>query len=145
MSFASSKRRRPGNAGVTSLEVAVIFGIFIILVFGIIDMSRYLYSQQALTTLVTATARQGYATGSNYNPQGQQVQALVAAYAPLLDGTQVTISVSVNQPAGDFVTIPFAAVEMQVIATYNFTPITPLVSALLGGGTTMTATVTYTY
>ena len=40
MSFAFNKHRRRGDAGVTSLEVAVIFGVFIVLVFSIINLEE---------------------------------------------------------------------------------------------------------
>ena len=56
MSFVSNNRR--GDAGVTSMEVALTFGLFIMLVLSVIDLSRYFFSQQALTTLVNLTARQ---------------------------------------------------------------------------------------
>jgi Flp pilus assembly protein TadG len=88
MSFASNNRRR-GDAGVTSMEVALTFPLFVMLVFGVIDLSRYFFTQQALTTLVNMTARQTYANAQN--PQVPS-QAQIASYAPLLDPTLVHIS-----------------------------------------------------
>jgi len=148
MSFAFNKRRRRGDAGVTSLEVAIIFGIFIVLMFSIIDLSRYLFSQQALTTLVSATARQGFAGTLPDLCDGTlptQTPKLVANFAPLLEATRITnFQMCVSTNSGDGVTQPAGATVLTVTATYNFTPITPLVETLLGG-LPMTASMTYSY
>jgi Flp pilus assembly protein TadG len=141
MSFAFNKHRRRGDAGVTSLEVAVIFGVFIVLVFSIIDLSRYLFSQQALTTLVTATARQGFAGTLPAFCNGAslpQTETQVAAFAPLLDFNRITsLAMCVDQGSG--VTV------LTVTASYSFQPITPLIEAMLGPASTMTASMTYSY
>jgi hypothetical protein len=147
MRVASNRRRRPGHAGVTSLEVAISFGVFVMLVFCVIDMSRYLFSRQGLSTLVAAVAREAYAGSNDLPPQCNGAPSpptswdRIGVYAPLLDPNQVGLCY--NSQANIF-TYP-GATDLQILtvqATYNFTPITPLFDALIGQ---MTATNTYQF
>jgi Flp pilus assembly protein TadG len=131
MSSAYNNHRR-GDAGVTSMEVAISFALFVMLVFGVIDLSRYFFTQQALTTLVNITARQAYAHAQN--PQVPS-QAQIASYAPLLDPTLLeTFTVTLSQTPG--------LVALTVTAKYNYTPLTPLFGTFVGP---LTATVTYQF
>lgn len=125
------------------MEVALCFALFVTLVFGVIDLSRYFFTQQALTTLVNSTARLGYANISA--EQGMSPQTLAATYAPLLDPSQVNISLQLgpgqtypncNQPVATGVQV------LCVTATCNYTPLTPLLGSLVGQ---MTASATYQY
>jgi Flp pilus assembly protein TadG len=149
MSFVFNRRRRFGNAGVTTMEVAIAFLVFIPLIFSVIDLSRYFFSQQALTTLASAAARNGlvnFTTGGGAQCAPDPAMATnswaagVANYAPLLDPSQVTVSVCVGQSNNPV----FSAGVMQVtaVATYNFTPLTPGLAVLLGP---MVATVSYQF
>ena len=151
MSFVYSKgmlsgKRGLGTAGVTSLELAVTFGFFALLLCGMIDMSRYFFSQHALTALVNAAARQGAAdpgfpTGtSDADPaSGCSGPALPAdkipSIAPLLDPAKVALRV-----CGSF--FPWGIQIVKVTATYDFETITPGLESLMGP---MTASVTYQY
>ena len=127
---------RLGIAGVTSLEVAVIFGAFIVLMFGTIDLSRYFFTQQALTTLVNSAARQGLADPGFGQCDGPPSSwTAIPNITPLIDSNQV--SICVTQP--NFST---GVQVLTVTGTYNFMSITPGLDALIG---TMSETVTYQY
>ena len=153
MSFASNRWR--DRRGVTTIELALVFGVFILFVFGVIDLSRYLVAQQELAVLTTAAARQGMIAQS---PGGNQAwlsqcplsisapgtagvswSAGVSNFAPMLDPSQVSVWVCSTNGSANLGTGLF-----QVIATgtYTFTPITPLLSSLVGP---MVSTVTFTF
>jgi Flp pilus assembly protein TadG len=145
MSFVFNRLRRLGDAGVTSMELAVSFVVFITFIFAMIDLSAYFYSQQALTTLVTIAARQVYATSVTSADSGTPAaQTLIAANGLLLDPSQISLRMDsgygVPLPNGE--TTAGGVNVLTVTATYNFVPLTPLLGALIGP---MTATVTYQY
>ncbi len=118
----------------TSMEVALCFGLFVMLVFGVMDLSRYFFTRQALTTLVTSTARLGYAgTLSSQNPS---TRTLAAEYAPLLDSDPKVLSLTWNINRSSGVTV------LTVNATYNYTSLTPMLDSLVGQ---LQASMTYQY
>jgi UDP-N-acetylmuramyl pentapeptide phosphotransferase/UDP-N-acetylglucosamine-1-phosphate transferase len=131
-----NRRPRVDDAGVTSLEVALVFGIFVILMFGTIDLSRYFFSQHELNGLVAAAARQGL-IDPTFTPCGGPPNSWSAfpAIVPLLDQSQVGLCVT--QPF-----FPLGVQVLTVTGTYNFTTITPGLDGLSG---MMTASVTYQY
>lgn len=140
------RRGRLGHAGITSMEVAITFALFITFSFGVIDLSRYFFSQQALTTLVTMTARQEY-VGSlpAFFSDTTVAQNLITANGLLLDPTQITHFTMSSSPGGSLPngqTAAYGVNVLKVTATYEFKPLIPFLDTLLGP---MTATMTYQY
>ena len=129
------RRRRDGESGVTSMEVALALILFIPLMMATVDLTFYFVALHNLTALVSGAARaaQGdptlqYCDGTASSWSG------VHTYAPLLDPEQLTLCI----------TQPFIALGVQtltVTATYNFSSITFL-NQLTGP---ITETVTYNF
>ncbi len=53
------KERRRKSRGQSMVEFALVFPMFAVLLFGIVDMSRYVYSANALNEIAREAARQG--------------------------------------------------------------------------------------
>jgi hypothetical protein len=139
MSLRFNSRRRFRAAGMTSLELALTFGLFFTLALGIFDMVRYFSAQQGLTVLANAAARVCVATVNENTQCLAFSNAWISFYAPLLDPTLVNFQGG-PQWGGDF---NWAGLTVETVTvTYNFTSITPGLSALTGP---ITATVSYQY
>ncbi len=126
--------RMGGTAGVTSLEVALTFAVFIMLMFGTIDLTRYFFSLHNLAAVVSAAARLGPGNIA-FAPCGGPPSSWsgVPIYGPLLDPDQLSLCV----------TQPYTALGLQTVtvtATYNFSTLTPWLGQLTGP---ITETVTY--
>lgn len=150
-SASNSPRKRSGIAGVTSLELALVLPVFMILMMAVFDFGRYFYTVQAMTALMTDTARyvmvrnngQSFGpssisswVGSTGSPQG-----VITPF--LLDPNQGEITVSfLNQEA-----LPALGVnQVQVTVTTQFTTLTPGLSGLdRTGANPLTMTATYSY
>jgi Flp pilus assembly protein TadG len=135
MSSACNKRRRFSDAGVTALEVAFVFALFVMLTLGTVDASLYLVSLQNLTSLVNGAARAGQADVTLTNCDGPPSSwSGVSAYAPLLNPNLVYLCV--QQPF-----VP-GLQTLTVTASYTYQPLTPWLGNFLGP---ITETVTYNY
>jgi Flp pilus assembly protein TadG len=141
--FNSTRRKRLGCSGVSSLEFALIALPFMWLMFGIFDLARYLFIVQALVTLMTDVQRFVFVAGENVAVQ--QYQGPIAytnghasvVVPPPLDPTQGTLSVTYLNLAGGF-----GVNQVQVTLNYPFTAMTPGF-ALLDG--TIQEQATYSY
>jgi len=151
MSFVSSSgRTRSGRAGVSSLELALVLVAFLLLITGIFDVGRYLFTIQSMVTLMNDAARYEMVLAnfaSTVQPEGISAwtgktgSAILppVAVPPLIDGARGTISVRFlnqnNVPAPSMT-------QMTVTVAYPFLASSPLLRGLNG---TLTETATYSY
>jgi len=126
--------RRGSDAGTTSVEFALILVAFLWLLLGIIDLSRYFYTVQAVVGLLGEAGRVSL-MDPDWQPCGTASWSDAATIAPLLDASQVYVCVT-QGPGGVGVN------TVNVMVTYPFTPFTPGLSALAG---TITETTNYSY
>lgn len=151
--MSSKHSRRPSSAGVTSLELALVLVPFLLIVMATFDIARYLFTVQAMVSLMTDSARYVMVqnAGGSYGTGFSSAQQTIAAFigttgapqgvtpSPLLDPTQGQISINfLNQNSLP----PLGVSQIQVIVTYPFTANTPGLSLLSG---TLTETATYSY
>jgi Flp pilus assembly protein TadG len=125
MSHAYSKPTwsRLGCAGVTTLEFAIVAGLFLMLLFGCMDLGRYYLIEHSLRTMVAETAR--YAL-SHPSLQGA-VDPAAASFTTITPFIVNSATLTVQQQAG----MP-GINQINVTATYQFTPISPLWHLLRG-------------
>jgi hypothetical protein len=157
MSSVSNRRSCLGNAGVTSLELALVLVVFMWLLMGVFDLGRYFFTVQSMVTLMAEAGRYVTIAGEGSGTALQGVAAQGAGpecYAintfssisavvppPLLDPTQGQICINVLTPFG------LGVNQIQVTVNYPFTAFTPGLSGLNGTLTEnpLTETATYSY
>lgn len=141
MSCASSNPlRHLGRSGVTSLEFAIVAATFMMLVIGCMDLGRYYILEHSLRTFTSEAARSALAN-SNLSATGgtmstQTSLASMTAIVPFLDPSLLTLTISQNSASISSKTV------VNVTASYQFTAISPIWSALNG---TITDTTQITY
>ena len=150
MSPASSNPRpkrvvptRLGNAGVTSLEFAIVALVFLSLIIGCMDLGRYYIIEHSLRSFASEAARAALAnttmSASSSNAMsyysGQAWSGSLTAIVPFLDPAILTLNVSQNPNTTGVVSI-------DVTATYQFTAISPIWNSLNG---TLTETTKISY
>ena len=99
MLHACSNLRR---AGATSLEFALVLLAFLVLLLGIVDVSRYLYTLQAMSDLASRAARAGVAgTLAAQSCQDVSSSPLPFTVPPLLDpATQLCVTIGNDTASG---------------------------------------------
>jgi Flp pilus assembly protein TadG len=115
----SLKRRQKGSAMV---ESALTFLVFMVLLLGILDFGRMVWSY----TLISYAAREAtrYAmvrgTGTSHTASSDQIKAIVTSQAPGLglDTSNTAVTFTPDQSPGSTV---------KVAVTYNFTPLVPYI------------------
>jgi Flp pilus assembly protein TadG len=119
------------ESGSVLIEFALVATVLLILVFGVIDFGRFLFTANNLT----AAAREGarFASVLSALPDDPRIDSVVVARAAVLGGTPVT---------ANNVTVTYGAqnVSITVQVSDTFTYLTP-VAPLLGLGTTRPITV----
>jgi len=137
--FNSGRGRWFGSKGVTSLEFAVVLVPFLWMTFAIFDIGRYLFTIQAMVTVMTEAERLAVV-----NPSSAILicgpWANTATITPLLDSSQTNVCItSINSPntGGGSVS------QFQVTVTYPFNTVTPGLGALDSTALTQTATISY--
>jgi len=100
--------------GATAAEFALVIPIFLAMVFGSIELGRFMWVRSSLQTAAEAAARCSALTA----PQCGN-DAATQAYA-------ASVAMGANVPASAF-TVTSPACGRAVTASYDFTPITPLV------------------
>ena len=138
----SVRRRRFGCAGTTSLELALVMLPFLWLMMGTIDIGRYLFTVQSMTTVMTDAHRSvmlAYAAGggnavpegcfnfSSWSSTAHQYANTTDGPPPLLDPAQGTVIVTAITKI-----IGWGTQQMQVTVRYPFVPITPWLNLLTG-------------
>lgn len=138
MSFVCSNRRQRAVAGVTSLELAACFTLFMVLVLAVVDISRYFMFEYSLWNLAAAAARQGMGDSSLTSGLGgfPSIPATLQSELPMLDPASVTLVVT--QPSQ----VLGGVNTLTVTASTQFTTITPGLSGLDGK---MSVSVTFSY
>ncbi len=136
MSSASNSPRlrgRLGNAATTSIEFALVLLVFLWMLFGTIDIARYLFITQSLVGLMGEAGRASIF--EQFSPTCPTTWANISTVAPLLDASQVTLCIQQSGTGG-------GNIWVTVQVSYPFTPYTPGLSAL---GGTITEYTQYTY
>jgi Flp pilus assembly protein TadG len=131
-----SRRLAKNRAGVAALEFALTVSMFLMLVFGIVEIGRYLAAQQSLTSAVHVGGRYAVAHDSlSSSPATQSsIQTVIqnAAGGLVANSITATATFSPNNAAGSTVTIS---------ATYPWVPLVPLLN-LPSATITVTSTMT---
>jgi Flp pilus assembly protein TadG len=130
------RRRSPGQALV---EFALVFPIFLLVLFGLIDVGRYVYTANAINQGAREGARYGsvadYATGCNLGRDACVQQETVSRMAAVPAST-VDVRCTRQTGSGDVVlanadacqTSDFLVVEVQT----PFQMFTPVIAQLIG-------------
>ncbi len=113
------ERRMRGQG---TVEMAVVVPVFFLLVMGIMDLGRAVFYANAISNAAREGARHAIIRTHDDASIRQQVKDF-AAGVPLVDG-DITISPSGSRTAKADVTVSI---------TYEFVPITPLISNAIGG------------
>lgn len=132
----AKRRRESGQRGATSFEFAMVAVITFVIIFGMIDLARALYSYHFVTTAAREAARyasvRGYLCSSSVPdcPGPVNVDAFAKAIAPQgIDKAQVdaTLTSVPNVPPMPVCTPTpnYPGCLFQVTATYNFNWIFP--------------------
>jgi Flp pilus assembly protein TadG len=111
------KPQREGSRGQELVEYALALPIFLMIVMGIVDLGRVVYYNSAIHNSV----REGARYGIIYPADWVGIEAAVRNTAIGLNPLDLTVTVS--QPDPD---------SIQVMATYQFTAITPIVANWVG-------------
>jgi Flp pilus assembly protein TadG len=134
MSYVSNStcRHRFGRSGIASLEFALILMPFMVLLIAVFDIGRYLFTVQAMTTLMMNAERAiMISPGLGSQPLcGVTVASWTSMMGitppPLLDPTQGTICINTISPQGVY--------QIQVTVTYPFAADLPGLSGLAPNG-----------
>jgi hypothetical protein len=127
-SVSNNPGRRLRRAGATSLELAIVFLIFIPMLMSVFDLARYLFTVQSMLTLMMDAGRYGLV-----RPGSAQLSGTPATWAsqttvtvpPLLDPSQGCVSLTFN----NFVT-GNGVNQVMVAVIYPFTASSPWLSGL---------------
>lgn len=117
-----SRRRKHRQRGQAMLESALVFLVFIVIIFGLMDFGRMVW----IYTMISNGAREAtrYAivrgTSSGHTATVAQIQAIVLSTSPGVDSanTTTTVTFSPSQAAGSTV---------QVAVSYKCYPIGPYI------------------
>ncbi len=98
-SQTKSSRRRLGDSGQAMVESALVFGLFLTMLVGMLEIGRTVWIYETLTHAARSGARFAMLHGAT-NPHGGEttpnssVEAVVESAAPGLDPDQLTVSVT---------------------------------------------------
>lgn len=121
-----------GQAGQSMVEFALVAMTFFIIIFGVIDFGRAVFQYN----LLASSAREGARVAIlQSNTDGDVIDRAVESSAGMLSSDDVAISGSRTCTA-----VPCPSVTVTV--SHPFTPVTPLIGTLIGGGISMTASST---
>jgi len=119
--MAGERRLARGQALV---EMALVMPIFVLILMGIMDLGQAVYAGNALADAAREAARHCLTNP----PDSAGMEAAARLVAVALDSGQMAIVIA--YPDGN--TLPGSRLRVQV--TYAYRPITPLISAIAGGG-----------
>ena len=126
------QRSRGDQSGQSMVEFAIVAMTFFILIFGLVDFGRAIFQYN----LLASSAREGArAAIMQSNTDSDVIDRTVEASAGMLSPDDVTISGSRTCTA-----IPCPSVTITV--QHTFSPVTPLIGAVIGSSITMTASST---
>jgi Flp pilus assembly protein TadG len=127
----SRRRRSPKDRGAAAVEMAIVLPLLLLLLFGIIDLGRLLYTQVELSS----GAREGARIAAINHPSAAglpaDVTTRVRASVSLDPSSPVTASINSLCPAA-----PVATDLATVTASTTFHWITPIgaIGGMFGGG-----------
>jgi Flp pilus assembly protein TadG len=121
----------PDKPGQSLVEFAIILTVILLLILGSIDLGRGIYA----FSVIQNAAREGARYGS-VNPNQSGIIAAARRLAHGLDTSMMTV----HPP--NFIDIDSDSDYdlVQVNVTYTFSPVTPMLAQLLGGGSGITLT-----
>lgn len=129
-------RMRRKHSGQSLVEFVLIFPIFLFLILGFLDLGRAIFYYSSLSNAVREATRAAIVNKTALdeaasNPTNNSLQDLVMDYAIGLTQTndpltKADITVTLAPKVNDFYT------TVSIEALYNFQPITPGISLILG-------------
>jgi Flp pilus assembly protein TadG len=118
----SISRLRPGD-GITLVEFALTLPFLMLLLMGIFDLGSAVYINNTVALAAREGARQGIILSSTDSDIRAQVRK--TAQGLNLTDQQIQISPSPSRSPGNTV---------MVRVVYNYTPLTPIIGNIIGGG-----------
>ena len=110
------RRRRHHRSGAAAIEMAIVLGLLILLVFGIIEMGRAIMVNQVITNAAREGARRAVIPGAT----DAQVQARVDQYLAAANITGATRTIEINGAPGTLAGAPARAqVGVSVSVPYS--------------------------
>jgi Flp pilus assembly protein TadG len=131
------------HGGATAVEFAAVLGPLMILIFGVFEFGRLLWTREALQETATAGARcmgmsaTSCASGGTYNSGDSDtyIEGLANSWGVTLTAANITLN-SNTTCAGVSAANGFSSVTI----TYTFQSVVPSLITALSGGTTLTST-----
>lgn len=132
-------RKQPHSQGQGLVEFALVLPVFILLLFGVIDIGRLVYINNALSEGAREGARWGSVQGRSNTPSDVQAHTIgIMSAVP-----DATVTVTCQSPIGTTVSICGSNDILTVAVSSQVTMLTPVISNLIGTNTyTATAKVT---
>ena len=147
--------KRSNNSGQTMVETALIIFFLVLMIFGMTEFGRAMYTKNTLTSAARAGARVAVVTpASSYptlsatsvNCSSTPANAIYAAVCTGIAGggiqnRTVTVTVNINDPSGATQSAPATGYSVTLTVQANFTPVLNLmrnmISSTLSGQATM--------
>ncbi len=123
------RKHRVGEHGTSAVEFALVATVLFFLLLGIIEIGRALYLQHAVTAAAHEVAR---AVAGTPDLTEGELKQIVAARAPALDSSKVTIQVQKDSKHR----------RVTVTVSYPYEPIVPFIVPI---SNTLSATVHFRY
>jgi Flp pilus assembly protein TadG len=133
--------KKKQHSGQTLIEFALLFPVFLILIFGFFDLGRAVFYYSSLTNAVRETAR--YAIVHHDRTEDTLRNMVLDKYAFAID--QNDIIIAIEYFAKDDLTTPVGSdtdgiTNFAIRATYTFDPVTPFIERIdCCGGITLVA------
>lgn len=111
---------KKSSSGQALLEFALVLPLFLLLLFGVVEISKVGYSYVSLNNAVRSVARIASVGGSD-----SEISSIIASSAPFLDASNLTISITPNE------TSRRSGSQVIVDASYDVFLTTPFISQVL--------------
>lgn len=123
-------RKRPSRRGQSLVEFALILPIFLLVLFGIVDLGRGVYAYNTIQNAAREAVRLAIVDQNE-----DAILAKAQKHAVGLGLTDANISLSFLQP--DTMTTPCntpiaISCEVEILVDYRFTPATPIIGNIVG-------------
>lgn len=150
-----SREIRLDNKGQAMVEMALVIGFLVLLIFGMTEFGRAMYTRNTLNNAARAGARVAVVTPSSSFPSLSATSVDCSSipsnsiYAAVCTGIAgggiqnktVTVTVGIQDPSGGTQTTPASGYSINVTVQASFTPVLALmqnmISATLSGQATM--------
>ena len=124
------RHRLPAEKGQTLVEFALILPIFILLLVGILDLGRAVYSYNTISNASREAVRVGIVDQNFTVVESEAIQHAVS-----LGLTPADVDITFRQPNGSSlvcVTPVAIACDVEVVVRYHYTAATPIIGNLVG-------------